>query len=454
MTDREKLDRIFERTPNKHLLEWMRLKAMCDDKFRLSLLEEFWKSDKKDIRSVVEKCFMHESRIRDHKYDWYAVRDDILSLMEKTAKANKRKKFVEVAVTVRHLLPIACRAYSEDIYFPQSEVIGDIRRSVKAAMDLAKEILLEGKMLDEESRIGILKEMMADCMGLEENNLINIQYFMEEALLQTMPLQEYILYIDNLIDKDNASWRRDTRIILKAKSLISHGCQAQATDLLEKEIGLENVRAFYIECLKDWNDYERALELASDVRIISMWNHDWIAMRLQLLDFIGNPERTVAQCRKWFLEEEHKYAYYHKIKDLVNPAEWPGFIASLLDECDFKCDCDGAEGKIYVEENMLDLIPAYVERELWDIHTVLPAYVKYLTDEQHRDIARQYAQRLLDRSDREKNRRDYRHFAAELKSYSQITPVCRAEAKRLKSTLMERHCGRSAFMSELNAVTL
>lgn len=440
MTDREKIDRIFEKTPNKHLLEWMRLKAMTDDKFLLSMLDEFWKPDKKDVRALVESCFMHPSALATQKYRWLEVIPDLEGMMAQVEKDLKKKDYVEAVMISRFVLTMVCRAYKED-FSEYSEIIAPARPLAVRAEEVIRDILMDGDDVDEESRIGMLSELLEECQEIGDNPLHSLKWLIEDGGIVAWPMRQYLTFINAKLRKKR-DFCRDRHVANKVKCLLLHGERKKASECLEKELGDEKSRMLYVNCLLEWKEYDKALKVAEE-RPQHFYMHDWVGKEFEILDAEGDKVKTLTFCRRRFLTEERRTPYYRKLKSVVSPDKWHDYLETLLGECDFKCDYDDTQATIYIEEGITDRMMAFFENQgYWDLSD-LKKYGKYLNDEEKKLLVERYAEDLLSRVPRFDIKGNFEMAASFLTTLQQFHPhgkeVAKDAAVRLESLVNPRY---------------
>ncbi len=455
MDNKDKIDKIFESVEAKELLSWAKIHAYVDDKFALAVLDKFWKPEQEDEKALVEKCFMHPSYLQGQKYSWIAIEEDLTKLMPALEKMYEEGEWVRAAYLAGYIMTFTCKAYSEDFYTQYQQHIRPVMDCVVRAEEIVRAILIDGEQIDEDSRIGILSEIVEECEKVQDSPLFRVERFLEEAYRVTMPMKEYITFINKLLRRKR-DYYHDFHVVNKAKCLLKNGCWNKAKEFLDKEIGNENVRIYYVDLLIEHGEFKRALEIAEKPDS-TLHDEEWIARQLNILDLIKEDKLTIEFCRSHFLPSYHRWEYYKRLKKTVPESEWKIFLEDLLRECEFNCDVDRAEIRIYIEEGMLDRVYPYCERK--GEHSVienLKNYSQYLEEAQQIALTRLYSDWVIQRSQSDdlKRRRDYEFIARWVKDLAQCSPVGAKEAKKLVHTLLEIHSSRPALTSELRSLHL
>lgn len=453
MQHRDKIDNVFASTKASDLLTWMQVHAYVDEKFALALLDRFWTPEQEDEKAMVERCFMNPSYMEGLKYNWTAIEKDLAQLMPTLEKAYKDGEFIKAAYLAGYIITITCKAYREDFYTQYQERIRPVMEYVRRAVEIVREVLIDGNEVDEDSKIGILSEITKELEEVKDVPVFRIDRFLEEAYCVTMPMKAYVSYVNKLLKRKRDGYR-DFHVKNKTKCLLKNGCWDKVKEFLEKEVGDENVRAYYVELLIEHKEFRRALEVA-EAPDFSIYVRDWIARQIKILDLINDEALTIDFCRRHFMTSNYRWEYFKKLKKTVPESEWKGFVEELLKECDFKSDIDRAEIKIYIEEMMLDKVYPYCERS--GVHSVienLKHFRTYLTEEQQETLARLYSDWVIERSQSEdiNSRREYKSVASWVKNLADCSPAGAKEAKKLLRTLLSYHSNRPAMIQELHSI--
>lgn len=451
MENQEKIDKIFESVNSTELLSWVKVHAYVDDKFALALLDRFWKPEHDDEKSVVEQCFMHPSCLKDLKYNWTAIEQDLTKLMPSLEKMYEDGELVRAAYLAGNIMTITCKAYREDFYSQYEKRIKPVMECVRRAEEIVRDILIVGESLEDESRVGILSEITEGFESVTESPVFHVDRFLEEAYLITMPMKEYISFINKLLRR-----KRDFfhyfHVINKAKCLLKNGLWDKTKIFLDKEVDSdENVRVFYVDLLIEKGELRKALEV-TDTKLTGFYKQDWIGKQLEIMDLINDKKLSIDFCRNRFLNHDNYYRlrYYKKMKESVPVSQWDVFLDKLLQECDFYCDVDKTEVTIYIEEGMHDKIFPYIERG--GGHSIvenLKKYGKYLDEEQQTVLAKRFSDWVINRtqSDILKIRKGSDAVASWIFELANVPEVGIREAKILLDTLNELHRGRFRFVN-------
>lgn len=451
MIDRKKIDKVFESTDKGTLLNWLWVKAMTDDKVGMDLLDKFWKPETDDCRAQIEACFMHSSFLKNLKYDWAAVYEDLQKIMDTVENAVKDGDELKAVYLTRHLVPMTCKAYFDDFGYEYQERLEPIWKIVKRSEEIIRKSLIEDDTIDEDSRKGLLDEITTEWQEISDTKVFRIEHFFEDAYLITMPMKKYVLYLNKLLKRKNDFWR-DRHVINKMICLSNNGMRDKVKECAESEIKNEEVRWFYVDMLFGWDEYDKALEV-SDVDLSKFHMKDWNQRQFDILSLMGNREKTISFCREKALHSIYRKKYYHKLKETVLSEEWNSFINGFINECDFHMDCDDTEIEIYVNEGMKERLPAYFDKiGAYDIPNDMKRCISMIDDDFQRKLTRKYGEWIMERANSFKNRKDYRYLAGWIKELKEVSDTCRQEAKRIVESLKLEHCDRPAMIQEISQI--
>ncbi len=75
-----KLSQVIEQVPKDELYDFVCDYAWSHEELAMALVNEFWKADKDDYRSMVQQCLMHPSPAsikNGDGYDWGAIKGNV-----------------------------------------------------------------------------------------------------------------------------------------------------------------------------------------------------------------------------------------------------------------------------------------------------------------------------------------------------------------------------------------
>ena len=80
-----KLSQVIEQIPKDVLYDFLCSYAQSHEELAMALVNEFWRAEKDDYRSMVQQCLMHPAPAgikNGDGYDWGAVAADLSQMMD------------------------------------------------------------------------------------------------------------------------------------------------------------------------------------------------------------------------------------------------------------------------------------------------------------------------------------------------------------------------------------
>lgn len=390
-TELEKIDKVLSKISGKELKDFVRSYAYIHEDLATALVERYWKPERGNFKEMVEACFAHTSVKRGGfgmpSLDWRQIETDLATLMKKANGMVRKDNLIDAALIAGYVLTTTCKEFMHDhrnykparydIWNKENKVLSGI---VEQAADMVRELLIEGDGIEEDSRLGMLGEIAERCEEIGDCYLMRMTWFVDEA----MPLlcgddeKAYMAHISKRM-KNKDKYFQYRYIIQKADYWIAHGKRAKAEKLLMDKREDENVRDHYIDCLMEWKEYRKAVELIDDnTDSFKAMCKNWEDKLIDILKQSCDKEWLIAECRKRCITGEYKSRYYKALKETIAKDEWTDFMSKLWDEIDWSEDYDDAEAKIAIQERWYGRMLMFLERKSYNIMELYPRYVKYI----------------------------------------------------------------------------
>lgn len=390
-TELEKIDKVLSKISGKELKDFVRSYAYIHEDLATALVERYWKPERGNFKEMVEACFAHTSVTRGGfgmpSLDWRQIETDLATLMKKANGMVRKDNLIDAALIAGYVLTTTCKEFRHDhrnykparydIWNKENKVLSGI---VEQAADMVRELLIEGDGIEEDSRLGMLGEIAERCEEIGDCYLMRMTWFVDEA----MPLlcgddeKAYMAHISKRM-KNKDKYFQYRYIIQKADYWIAHGKRSKAEKLLMDKREDENVRDHYIDCLMEWKEYRKAVELIDDnTDSFKAMCKNWEDKLIDILKQSCDKEWLIAECRKRCITGEYKSRYYKALKETIAKDEWTDFMSKLWDEIDWSEDYDDAEAKIAIQERWYGRMLMFLERKSYNIMELYPRYVKYI----------------------------------------------------------------------------
>ena len=166
-----KLLQVIEQIPKDVLYDFCCSYAQEHEELAMALVNEFWRPEKDDYRSMVQQCLMHPTPAgvkNGDGYDWGTIAADLSRMMNLADEKVKEGSLLDAAEIARYVMTLTCAEYEAD--HPYGEQYGEIwalrREGLRDVMARAKamlvELLVTGEDIDDDSQRGLMKEIVAE----------------------------------------------------------------------------------------------------------------------------------------------------------------------------------------------------------------------------------------------------------------------------------------------------
>lgn len=447
-----KLEKILEQTDKETLYDFMRSYAETNQDLALALIEQFDRKDSDDAKAMVEQCFMHPSSIPHFgtSLNWYAISEDLAKVYDKAVQLRKQGDDLGAALIGRYMLTQTWLVYMED--HPNLELTRGEGSNlyVHETLDMLRELLIEGDIIDFDTRKGLLKEIEQELSPIRKKDWLGrLDWFLDDAKTITMTRKGYIGFITRKITSSYGAFRWDyaeklVRYLLKHDELDEAHKAAQTYDSGGKAMVL------LIAYLTEHQLYDEAIETNLEVKdTFTRYSNKLDEKLVDVLRRQGDKNKLIDTCRLRFLEAEYRWTYYEALKEAVPSKEWSSFLQHLLSDCDFHMDCDETQLRLYRAEKLYDkffpyfMKNNYVEVERW------AQYGGLMTEEEQLQVADKLSDSIVEMAKRQNKRRDYRFVAEHVATFMKASPIAKEKGQELISRIMDAVPGRPALYDEL-----
>lgn len=391
-TGLEKIEKVLSRISGKELKDFIRFYACTHEDFATALIEKYWKPERGNYKEMVEACFAHVNVLGKGfgmpHLDWRKIEDDLGAIMKKAVGMKRKGNLIDAALIAGYVLTTTCREFEHDHrdYKPaRYDVWAEENKTLKGivtdAADMVRALLIDSDGIEEDSRLGMLGEIVGRCEKIGDNYFIRLSWLVDDA----MPLlcgedeKAYMAHISRRLKNRRELYFHYRYIIQKADYWIAHGKRVKAEKLMMDKRDDEHVRDHYIDCLTAWEEYRKAVEVIDDnTDNFKASYNKWEEKLVRILKLSGDKEWLVEECRKRFVSSGYKLKYYEALKETVAKEEWREFLTKLWDETDWNTDYEEAEAKIAIREKMPDRIKMFFVHKHWDIWEMYPKYVRFV----------------------------------------------------------------------------
>ncbi|WP_404467120.1 SWIM zinc finger domain-containing protein [Planococcus rifietoensis] len=197
-------------------------------------------------------------------------------------------------------------------------------------------------------------------------------------------------------------------------------------------------------------EFEKALQLCRESESLDAnlagLVHEWEQLRFKAYEGMGNTAEMIDLSFQFALEGEEEY--YVKLKNLVNPEQWPNKLEALLAEMKNRPRSRPLYLGILIEEKRMEELLDYCRR---DISTIEQLYPHLLADYPH-EVNEIYTAYIYRQIDRASNRKAYWTACQKIKSFKNALGT--QAASRLVEEIKFMYPKRPALLDELGKMKL
>lgn len=370
-TQIDKIDKVLSKISGKEMKAFVWQYATTHEDFATALVEKYWKPERGNYKELVEACFAHAGvlgkRFGYPQLDWRKIEQDLAAMVRKAKSMKKKGNLIDAALIAGYVMTITCREFKHDhlaytparydVWAEENKVLQDI---VTQSADMVRELLIKSNEIEEDSRLGMLGEIAEQCEEIGDNYFMRLEWFVDEA----MPL---------LCGDDE-----------KADYWAAHGKREKAEKLMWEKRDDENIRDHYIDCLIEWGEYRKAVEVIDDDKDdFHSYSKKWEDKVVKALKLSGDKEWLIEECKKRFVVSGYRIKYYEALKEVIDKNDWPAFFDELWKMPDWEHDYEDAEAQILIKEKRFDLLKDMFVHKDWNLWEIYPKYIKYVPKQDH-----------------------------------------------------------------------
>ena len=445
-----KLTQVIEQIPKDVLYDFCCSYAQEHEELAMALVNEFWRPEKDDYRSMVQQCLMHPTPAgikNGDGYDWGAIAADLSRMMNLADEKVKEGSLLDAAEIARYVMTLTCAEYEAD--HPYGEAYGEVwwlrRKSLKEVLELARvmltELLITGENIDDDSQRGLMKEIVAECKPYKKSHICRMDDFLEDAQAKVLSPKRYLTWLQKKVESVRISFEKKGYLEKLVRCLDKMGQRSEAINMMERYKGDEDLRNLYIDMLIEWRMYDEAIQLLDISDEDEVFLGDYSEKTFEVLNKIGSREKTIEVCKYRFQTVERKRPYYDKLRKVLSKKEWDAFIDDAILNADevFQDDYDDVEAQIYMERKLYDHLVKFCLHTSYDAEENLANYAKYMSEADQRLVAQDIIERMKRRAPECKRSDDYDHFAGWIKRLHDSSPVCKKIAREVAEEIVKEN---------------
>ena len=449
-----KLAQVIEQVPKDVLYDFCCSYAQSHEELAMALVNELWKPEKDDYRSMVQQCLMHPSPAgikNGDGYDWGAVAADLSRMMTLADEKVKEGSLLDAAEIARYVMTLTCAEYEAD--HPYGETYGEVwwlrRKPLREVLERARvmltELLITGDDIDDDSQRGLMKEIVAECKPFKKSHICKMDVFLEDAQAKVLSPKRYESWLRKKLDGVRGDFFKKPYMEKLVRLLDKAGRRGDAIKIMEEWKGGDDLRTLYIDMLIEWQMLDEALEVMDLSKEHGVFLKNYCHKTFEVLELIGSREKTVEVLKYRFKTVDRKQPYYDKLREVLTNEEWNDFIDGVIRDADdmFRTDYDDVEAQIYMERKLYDHLVKFCLHTTYDAEDNLEKYAKYMSADDQRLVAQDIIERMKRRAPECKKGDDYMHLAHWLKRLADSSPVCKQIAQETAESIMKDNPNKS-----------
>ena len=417
----------------------------------MALVNEFWRPEKDDYRSMVQQCLMHPtpSGIKNGDgYDWGAIAVDLSQMMNLADEKVKEGSLLDAAEIARYVMTLTCAEYEAD--HPYGEQYGQIwalrREGLRDVMAKAKAMLIDllvtGEDIDDDSQRGLMKEIVAECKPFKKTHICRMDEFLEDAQAKVLSPKRYIAWLQKKVDNTRGGFFRKPYLEKMVRFLDKMGKRDEAIAAMEANKDKDDeLRLLYVDMLTEWKMYDEALKVADIDNLTRAGLYGYSGKILAILDLINDRDKTIEVCKDQFKKTDRKQVYFDRLQKEMTKEEWDAFIDDTIRDADevFVHDYDDVEAQIYMERKMYDHLVKFCMHTSYNAEENLEKYAKYMSEADQRLVAQDIVERMKRRAPECKRGDDYDHFAGWIRRLYNSSPECEKIAREVAEEIVKEN---------------
>ena len=249
---------------------------------------------------------------------------------------------------------------------------------VNQSADMVRELLINSDEIEEDSRLGMLGEIAEQCEEIGDNYFMRFEWFVDEAMPVLCGDDEkaYLAHISKRLKNKKEKYFHYRYYIQKADYWAAHGKRAKAEKLMLEKRDDENIRDHYIDCLIEWGEYKKVVEVIDDNKDdFHSYSKKWEDKVVKALELSDDKDWLIEECKKRFIVSGYRIKYYEALKEVIDRKDWAAFFDELYYE--------DAEAKILIKEERLDLLKDMFVHKHLNLLELYPEYIKYVPKQDH-----------------------------------------------------------------------
>ena len=353
-----------------------------------------------DYKKEVAKCYTHVMKRVRWERDWshqpdYLDWEEVGIALKKVIRKAKGQiadgNPIAAAETALLILNTNTLQYEEDFLYEREDWDMD-DLCIEECVDLIS-MSFKSPGMDSKQKLDVCDRLeqiwRSDLFDYCETDISEIIDSTRDSL---MTEGERLAHMKRDFDKESSNWRRESLSCEIWDFLMKCNHKDEAIEFFNQNHELSELRQRYVDHLLSLGQEKEAIGIVDDAIILckkrSMAGlvRGWQEKKMAILESMNDNPAVLILCREMFADARNPEVlnYYHKMKSLIPPAEWPEYRDKLLKGYDYGYDADSPLSAIFAEEGLIERLFDVMATSRFNLMTALQKYAKHFDTQQQK----------------------------------------------------------------------
>ncbi len=421
-----------------------------------------------DYKKEVAGCYTHVmKRVRWERdwsrqpdyLDWEEVGIALKKVIRKAKDQIADENPIAAAETALLILNTDTIQYEEDFLYEREDWDMD-DLCIEECVDLIS-LSFQSPRMDPRQKLDVCERLeqiwRSDLFDYCETDIAEIIDSTRDSLMTEC---ERLAHMKRSFEKETSGWRRESLACEIWDFLMKGKYKDEAIIFFKQNFELKELRKRYVDLLLSMGQEKEALDVIDEAIMLCKKRgmaglvRGWQEKKMSILESMNDNPAVLKLCREMFADarDTDVLNYYHKMKSLVPPAEWPDYRDKILRGYDHKQNADSSLSSIFVEEGLIERLFDVLAASRFNLMTALQKYAKHFDAQQQKVLVARLEKDIICSLGYNPTRKSYQAIAAKLKNLASICPAGRDLARKALNHYLTTYSNRPALLEELSKV--